>query len=146
MNSLGESSFEEIKTAIQSIPWLDEYYDCGDKYIRSKDGNIHYTFSGLRRSLDAIKSKSRILLAWIDEAEALSGRAWDVLMPTVREVGSEVWITYNPESKYSATHERFRENPPADSKIVSLNYKDNPWFPEVLEKTRSPRNTRNAQR
>ena len=136
MNSLGESSFEEIKTAIQSIPWLDEYYDCGEKYIRSKDGNIHYTFSGLRRSLDAIKSKSRILLAWIDEAEALSGRAWDVLMPTVREVDSEVWITWNPESKYSATHERFRDNPPAGSKIVSLNYRDNPWFPEVLEKTR----------
>ena len=136
MNSLSDSSFEEIKTAIQSIPWLNDYYICGDKFIRSKDGNITYTFAGLRRSLESIKSKSRILLAWIDEAEVVSGKAWRLLLPSVREVGSEVWVTYNPESKYSATHERFRESPPLDAKVVSLNYQDNPWFPEVLERTR----------
>ena len=136
MNSLGESSFEEIKIAIQSIPWLNDYYDCGEKYIRSKDGNISYTFAGLRRSLESIKSKARILLCWVDEAEALSGRAYDVLIPTIREVDSELWVTWNPSSKYSATHERFRLDPPTNSKIVELNYKDNPWFPDVLEQTR----------
>jgi phage terminase large subunit len=136
MNSLGESSFEEIKIAIQSIPWLNDYYDCGEKYIRSKDGNISYTFAGLRRSLESIKSKARILLCWVDEAEALSGRAYDVLIPTIREVNSELWVTWNPSSKYSATHERFRIDPPTNSKIVELNYKDNPWFPDVLEQTR----------
>ena len=136
MNSLGESSFEEIKIAIQSIPWLDDYYECGEKYIRSKDGNISYTFSGLRRSLDSIKSKARILLCWVDEAEALSGRAYDVLIPTVREVDSEIWVTWNPESKYSATNERFRDKIPHDSKGVQLNFRDNPWFPDVLEQTR----------
>ena len=136
MNSLGESSFEEIKIAIQSIPWLNDYYDCGEKYIRSKDGNITYTFAGLRRSLESIKSKARILLCWVDEAEALSGRAYDVLIPTIREVDSELWVTWNPSSKYSATHERFRLDPPTNSKIVELNYTDNPWFPDVLEQTR----------
>jgi len=136
MNSLSDSSFEEIKTAIQSIPWLDAYYDIGEKYIRSYDGNISYTFSGLRRSLDSIKSKARILLCWVDEAEALSGRAYDVLIPTVREVDSEIWVTWNPESKYSATNERFRDKIPHDSKGVMLNYYDNPFFPDVLEQTR----------
>ncbi len=136
MNSLSESSLEEIKSAILSVPWLADYYDIGDKYIKSHDGNIQYTFSGLRRSLDSIKSKARILLCWVDEAEALSGRAYDVLIPTVREVDSEIWVTWNPESKYSATHERFRVNPPANSKGVMLNYTDNEWFPDVLEQTR----------
>jgi len=137
MNSLDDSSLEEIKTVIRSIDWLNDYYEVGEKYIRSKDGRIHYTFAGLRRSLDAIKSKARILLAWIDEAEALSGRAFDVLIPSIREENSELWLTtWNPESKYSATHERFRVNPPKNSKIVSLNYTDNPWFPDVLEQTR----------
>ena len=136
MNSLGESSFEEIKIAIQSVPWLNDYYECGEKYIRSKDGNITYTFAGLRRSLESIKSKARILLCWVDEAEALSGRAYDVLIPTIREVDSELWVTWNPSSKYSATHERFRIDPPTNSKIVELNYTDNYWFPEVLEQTR----------
>jgi len=136
MNSLGESSFEEIKIAIQSIPWLNDYYECGEKYIRSKDGNITYTFAGLRRSLESIKSKARILLCWVDEAEALSGRAYDVLIPSIRETDSELWVTWNPSSKYSATHERFRLDPPTNSKIVEMNYRDNPWFPEVLEMTR----------
>jgi phage terminase large subunit len=136
MNSLDDSSLEEIKAAIRSIDWLDDYYEVGEKYIRSKDGRIHYTFAGLRRSLDAIKSKARILLAWIDEAEALSGRAFDVLIPSIREENSELWLTWNPESKYSATHERFRVNPPKNSKIVSLSFRDNPWFPDVLEQTR----------
>lgn len=136
MNSLNDSSLEEIKSAIASVSWLAEYYEVGDKFIRSRDGNITYTFAGLRRSLESIKSKARILLAWVDEAEQVSAKAWNLLLPSVREVNSEVWITYNPESKYSATHERFRENPPKDAKIVQLNYTDNPWFPDVLEQTR----------
>ncbi len=136
MNSLNDSSLEEIKSAILSVPFLADYYEIGEKYIRSRDGNITYTFAGLRRSLESIKSKARILLAWVDEAEQVSGKAWNLLLPSVREVNSEVWITYNPESKYSATHERFRDNPPKDAKIVQLNYTDNSWFPDVLEQTR----------
>ena len=136
MNSLDDSSLEEIKTAIASVSWLSDYWEVGEKYIRSRDGHIHYTFSGLRRSLDSIKSKARILLAWVDEAENVSGMARTKLIPTVREEKSEIWVTWNPESKYSATHERFRIDPPKDSKIVELNYMDNPWFPDVLELTR----------
>jgi len=142
MNSLGESSMAEIKSAILSVDWLADYYEIGEKFIRSKDGNITYTFAGLRRSLDSIKSQSRILIAWVDEAESVSGRAWDLLMPTVREedksigFNSEVWITWNPESKYSATHERFRDSFPSDSKIVSMQWQDNPWFPTVLDEQR----------
>ena len=136
MNSLEDSSLEEIKTAIKSIPWLNDYYILGEKYIRSKDGNINYTFSGLRRSLDSIKSKARILLAWVDEAEAVSDMAWQKLIPTVREKDSEIWVTWNPESKYSATHERFRVLTPDNAKLTQLNFKDNPWFPPVLETER----------
>ena len=136
MNSLNDSSLEEIKAAIRNIPWLNAYYDVGEKYIHSRDGNISYTFVGLRRSLDSIKSKSRILLAWVDEAENVSDTAWQKLIPTVREQGSEIWVTWNPESKYSATHERFRINPPAGAKMVEMNWRDNPWFPDVLKKER----------
>ena len=142
MNSLGESSMAEVKNAILSVDWLASYYEIGEKFIRSKDGRITYTFAGLRRSLDSIKSQSRILIAWVDEAESVSGRAWDLLMPTVREedksigFNSEIWVTWNPESKYSATHERFREKFPSNSKIVSLQWEDNDWFPDILNEQR----------
>ena len=136
MNSLDDSSLEEVKSAIKSVPWLDAYYECGEKFIRSKDGNISYVFAGLRRSLDALKSKAKLILAWIDEAESVSETAWRKLIPTVREHDSEIWVTWNPESKESATHKRFRQDPPSNSAIVEMNWQDNPWFPSVLEQER----------
>jgi phage terminase large subunit len=136
MNSLDESSMAEIKAAIRSQPWLERHYDIGETYIRTKDGRIEYCFTGLRHSLDSIKSKARIKLLWVDEAEPVSEVAWQKAIPTVREHGSEIWVTWNPERKASATHRRFREFPPADSKIVEMNWRDNPYFPDVLEQGR----------
>lgn len=126
----------EIKAAIASYDWLAECYDVGEKYIRTKDRRVEFDFTGLRHNLDSIKSKARILLAWIDEAEPVSETAWTKLVPTVREHQSEIWVTWNPERKNSATHKRFRDDPPTGAKIVEMNYTDNPWFPDVLENER----------
>ncbi|WP_272580962.1 PBSX family phage terminase large subunit [Providencia sp. PROV266] len=136
MNSLEESSMEEVKQAIRSVPWLDDYFDIGEKYIRTKCKKVSYVFCGLRHNLDSIKSKARVLLAWVDEAESVSDLAWKKLRPTVRESGSEIWITWNPEKDGSATDKRFRKTPPKNSIIVEMNYNDNPWFPDVLEEER----------
>ncbi|EJF92653.1 PBSX family phage terminase large subunit [Bartonella tamiae] len=132
MNSLNESSLAEIKATILSEPWLADHYEIGEKYVRTKDGRISFDFIGLRHNLDSVKSKARIHLLWIDEAEPVSEEAWIKITPTVREHNSEIWVTWNPESRKSATHKRFRENPPENAKIVELNWQDNPWFPDVL--------------
>lgn len=137
MNSLDDSSMEEVKAAIRSEPWLHAHFDIGEKYIRTKSGRISYKFAGLDRSLDSIKSKSRILLCWVDEAEPVTEEAWVKLIPTLREEDSELWVTWNPESKRSATHKRMREGrPDPRMKVAEINWRDNPWFPDVLERTR----------
>lgn len=136
MNSLEESSMEEVKQAIRSVPWLDAYFEIGERYIRTRNRRVTYVFCGLRHNLDSIKSKARILIAWVDEAESVSETAWIKLAPTVREQGSEIWVTWNPEKDGSPTDQRFRKQPPELSKIVELNYTDNPWFPEVLDQER----------
>lgn len=136
MNSLDESSMEEIKAAIRSVPWLNDFFEIGEKYIRTICGRIAYKFAGLNRNLESLKSKARILGCWVDEGEAVSEGAWRKLIPTVREDGSEIWITWNPELDDSATHKRFRLTPPKGAKIVEMNYTDNPWFPAVLEQER----------
>lgn len=136
MNSLDESSLAEVKAAIASEPWLARHFDVGEKYIRTIDRRIEYDFIGLNRNLDSIKSKARILLLWVDEAEPVSETAWSKAINTVREEGAEVWITWNPERKKSDTHKRFRENPPSGSKIVEMNWRDNPWFPSTLDRKR----------
>ncbi len=136
MNSLDDSSLAEVKAAIESEPWLKANYDVGEKYVRTRDGRIYFAFVGLRHNLDSIKSKARIRLLWVDEAEPVTETAWMKAIPTVREEGAEIWVTWNPERKNSATHKRFRENPPSDAKIVEINWRDNPWFPSTLDKIR----------
>lgn len=140
MNSLAESSFAEVKAAIKAEPFLDAFYECGETYIRTRDGRISFEFVGLARNLDSIKSKAKVHVCWVDEAENVTEAAWIKLLPTVREHGSEVWVTWNPERKDSATNERFwLEARDAGGqlkpgyKIVECNYRDNPRFPEVLE-------------
>lgn len=136
MNSLDDSSLEEIKAAIRSEPWLEAFFDIGEKYVRTRDGRVRYVFSGLDRNIASVKSKSRILLCWVDEAEPVSDSAWSVLIPTMREEDSELWVTWNPESKRSATHERFRSTQDPRYKVVEINWRDNPKFPAKLERDR----------
>jgi phage terminase large subunit len=136
MNSLDESSLAEIKAAIADEPWMAEYFDVGEKYVRTRCGRIEYDFVGLARHLDSIKSKAHIRLLWVDEAEPVSEAAWSKAINTVREDGAEIWVTWNPERKNSDTHKRFRLDPPARSKIIELNWRDNPWFPATLDRKR----------
>jgi len=136
MNSLADSSMEEVKAAIRSEPWLAVHFDIGETYIRTKSGRIKYMFTGLDRNIDSIKSTSRILLAWIEEAENVIEAAWVKLIPTLREEDSELWVTWNPELETSATNKRFRNSTDPRTKIVEMNYKDNPWFPAILERQR----------
>lgn len=138
-NSLSDSSLEEIKTAIRETDWLLPHFDIGETYIRTKSGRISYAFAGLDRNIDSIKSKSRLLLAWVEEAETVTEEAWVKLIPTLREEDSELWVTWNPEREDSATNKRFHtklRTPDARTKIVEMNHKDNPWFPEILERQR----------
>lgn len=140
LNSLDESSMEEIKAAIRSQDWLAAYFDVGEKYIRTRNRRISYAFAGLRHNLDSIKSKARIIGNWTDEGEGVSEPAWRKLVNTLREEGdgwlAENWISYNPESPESATNKRFVETPAEDCVVTTVNWSDNPWFPDILNRAR----------
>jgi phage terminase large subunit len=140
MNSLEDSSLEECKRAIEDEPFLAAYYEIGDKYIKSRDGRIVFTFAGLDRNIGSIKSKGRILLCWVDEAEPVTDHAFTILVPTLREEGegwnAELWVTWNPARKTAAVETRFRNSKDPRIKIVKLNWRDNPKFPAVLERQR----------
>ena len=140
MNSLDDSSLEECKRAIEDEAWLAEYYEIGDKYIKSKDGRIWFAFAGLDRNIASIKSKGRILLCWVDEAEPVTDGAWQTLIPTLREEGegwnAELWVTWNPKRKQSPVESRFRAANDPLIKGDVVNWQDNPKFPAKLERDR----------
>lgn len=135
-NSLDESSLEEVKAAISGVPWLADHYEIGERYVRTKDGRIDYKFTGLDRNIASVKSKARILLCWVDEAEPVTEVAWQTLIPTLRDEESELWVTWNPLRKGSATDKRFRNTHDPRTKIVEMNWRDNPRFPSILERAR----------
>ncbi len=136
LNSLADSSLEEVKAAIRSEEWLAPHFEIGETFIRTRSGRVSYSFAGLDRNIDSIKSKSRILLAWIEEAETVTEEAWIKLIPTLREEDSELWLTWNPERETSPTNKRFRHSRDPRTKIVEMNWRDNPWFPEKLNRDR----------
>lgn len=140
MNSLEDSSLEECKRAIEEEPFLLDYYEIGEKYIKSKDGRIWFSFAGLDRNVGSVKSKGRILICWIDEAEPVTEYAFSILEPTLREEGedwnAELWLTWNPESKSSPVTRLYRNSDDPLTKIAEINWRDNPYFPDKLDRKR----------
>lgn len=144
MNSLADSSMDECKRAIEEEPALAAYYDVGETYIRSRDGRIAFAFVGLDKSIQSIKSKARILVLWVDEAEPVTDAAWQIVLPTLREEGgegkdawnAELWVTWNPARKTAPVEARFRNVSDPLIKVVQLNWRDNLRFPARLERER----------
>ena len=134
-NSIKDSSQAEIVAAIESEPWLADAYDYGEGYIRGRNGT-EFLFKGLRHNYKSLKSTANIGICWIEEAETVSEESWRALTPTIRAPGSEIWATWNPERLDSPTRQRLILHPPTNSKIVEVNWRDNPWFPPELEQER----------
>lgn len=104
--------------------------------IRCRNGSS-FTFAGLAtHTVESIKSYEGVDIVWVEEAQTVSKRSWDILIPTIRKPGSEIWVSFNPDLDTDDTYTRFVVNPPDGAAVVKVNYSDNPWFPEVLEAER----------
>jgi phage terminase large subunit len=105
--------------------------------IRCTATSSVFLFAGLsQHTVESVKSFEGCDIVWVEEAQSVSGKSWDVLTPTIRKPGSEIWITLNPQLESDETYQRFIAFPPPDSVVVEMNYTDNPWFPAVLEQER----------
>jgi phage terminase large subunit len=94
--TISESVHQLLRDQIAELG-LDEFYAVTDNAIRGANGTEFY-FAGLR-SQDAHKLKSYegVDICWVEEAQVVSKRSWDILLPTIRKPDSEVWVTFNPE-------------------------------------------------
>lgn len=117
-----------------NIGW---YYDVLDAVIRGKQHATEFLFSGLQgHTVDSIKSYEGLDRAWVEEAQTVGKRSWDILTPTIRKPGSEVWVSLNPDLESDETYQRFVEMPPPGAKVVQVNWQHNPWFTAELEAER----------
>lgn len=109
------------------------YFEVQNEQIKSKHGG-NIIFQGMQdHTADSIKSLEGFGIAWFEEAQSATQRSLDLLRPTIRAPGSELWFSWNPNFETDPIDVLLRgDNPPPGATVVCANYKDNPWFPVEL--------------
>ena len=131
--SLSQSVKRLLELKIEAMG-AGAYFEVQEAVIRSRHGDGMIIFQGMQNhTADSIKSLEGYDCAWVEEAQSLSQRSLDLLRPTIRKPGSELWFTWNPGEATDPVDALLRgESQPPDSVIRRVNYSDNPWFPDVL--------------
>jgi phage terminase large subunit len=131
--SIRDSVKRLLDDKIAAVPQLQGFYTSTDTEVRGANGSL-FVFGGLRTNPDAIKSLEGLDIAWVEEANRASKRSLELLIPTVRKPGSELWWTWNPELETDPVDEMFRgsDGAPPGSIVRQVNYTENPFFPDVL--------------
>jgi len=134
-DSIKQSVHQLLSDQIAALDLNSEYEILANE-IRGRNGT-QFNFAGLSDlTADNIKSFEGVDDVWVEEGQTTTKRSWKILIPTIRREGSEIWVSYNPELESDETHQRFAIDPPDDCVSVLVNWSDNPWFPEVLNKER----------
>jgi phage terminase large subunit len=130
-NSIGDSVHKLLSDLIYEYG-LNQFYGVQKAVIRGINGT-EFIFKGLKYNSTEIKSTEGIDIAWIEEAEKVCDASWEMLIPTVRKPNSEIWITFNTKNLTDPTYQRFVVNADSDMLVRKVSWKDNPFFPDVLE-------------
>ncbi len=134
---------DSVKRLIENkivLMGLSQYFTVTNAEIRCYNGG-RISFSGLRQqggkksSAENLKSYENYDICWVEEAQTISKLSLDLLLPTIRKPGSEIWFSYNRKADEEAVHTRFvlADNIPKDTVHIYINYWDNPWFPKELK-------------
>ena len=133
--SIRDSSKRLLDDRIAALG-LGRSFASTESEIKGPHGSL-FLFAGLGHNPDSIKSMEGIDIAWVEEADTLSQRSLDILVPTIRKPASELWFAWNPRFATDPVDALFRSGPArADALVRSVSHSDNPWFPAVLEAER----------
>lgn len=133
--TLAQSSKRLVESKIAALGVGSEFKVYNDQIRTPGDGII--IFQGMQdHTAESIKSLEGFRIAWVEEAQTLSARSLALLRPTIRTDNSELWASWNPRRKSDAIDDFLRAKKPPGSIVVQANWRDNPWFPSVLEDER----------
>jgi phage terminase large subunit len=128
--SIADSVHTLLKDQIQNLG-LSSFYKVTNSAIVGANGT-NFAFIGIKQNVGNMKSFEGCDICWVEEAQTVSKNSWEVLIPTIRREGSEIWVSFNPELATDETYKRFVVQPPPGAKVEKVNWSDNPWFPAVL--------------
>lgn len=110
---------------------LEDFYEILQTTIRGRNGT-EFLFKGLKHNITEIKGLEGVDVVWVEEAENISERSWELLIPTIRKDGSEIWVVLNPRNATDPTYQRFIAQQHDDVMLKKVSWRDNPFFPQVL--------------
>lgn len=114
---------------------LAEFYEIQETIIKGANGT-EFKFRGLKHNTTDLKSLEGADIIWIEEAENVSDRSYEIVIPTIRKEGSEIWVSFNVNNINDPTYVRFVATVDPDIAAIKVSWRDNPFFPAVLEKER----------
>lgn len=132
-NSIKDSVHKLLSDTIERMG-LEHRFTITQTSIRNKITGSEFIFKGLHHNFNEIKSMEGITICWVEEAQHVSNDSWEVLIPTIRTDGSEIWVSFNTTDEEAPTYKRFvpEENRPPFAIVHKINYDSNPYFPQVL--------------
>jgi phage terminase large subunit len=133
--SLKDSVHALLSDQIEALG-LGSIFQVLETEIRGVNGS-QFLFAGLQsHTVESIKSFESVDRCWIEEAQSVSAKSWDVLIPTIRRPGSEIWLSLNPQLESDPTYQRFIAQPPPGAWVQQVNWDANPWMPAELQDER----------
>ncbi len=132
--SIAESVHKLIDGQVNELG-LSQWFTVQRDSITAFNG-AEIIFSGLHANVSKVKSTEDILINWSEESERISDDSWQVLIPTIRKPGSEIWVTFNPDSLSDPCYERFVTSPPPNTHVAFVSWRDNPWVGSELNAER----------
>lgn len=134
--SLKESSMQVLKDYIERLG-VSQWFDILRDEIRCLITGSTFGFSGLKdHTADSIKSWEGADIVWVEEAHSVTSHSWNILIPTIRKSGSEIWASFNPDQESDYVYDRFVKNLDPKAWVVEVNWRDNPWFGEEMDDER----------
>lgn len=129
-NSIKESVFKLLVDQIDAMG-LTPYFKITNNEISNRWGS-QFIFTGLHNNVTKIKSMEGVDVAWVEEGETVTDESWQILIPTIRKPGSEIWVSFNPFQEEDPTYQRFIVNTPPNSFVQKLSWEDNPWLSDEI--------------
>lgn len=123
--SLEFSSKQLLQDKIQNLG-VGHYFEIQKSRIVSLHGDGVIIFQGMQdHTAESVKSLEGFDIAWVEEAQSLSTRSLELLDPTLRKEGSEIWCSWNPNREDDPVEQLFKDN--LNAELVHVNYMDNPF-------------------
>ena len=133
-SSIADSVYKLLCDEITRLD-LSHLYDIQKNAIMSKCGSL-FLFKGLRFNIQEIKSTEGVDICWVEEAQAVTHTSWQVLIPTIRKPGSQIWLSFNTGEADDPTYVRFVTNTPPNAIVRKVSFRDNPYHSDVMEQER----------